>query len=337
MPVPAQPGGAVAAVARRGVRRTWVVALVCAAAWTVPAAARAACAADRQMLKVSSYSGTASVSWVSGQMTGQVNGASFTLSIDRSAQRLQISGLRQGAIAGATFGNLLAPTGGTVTVDDSFLTGASSSTATASGATVAGGDGDGVQVLTNPAACTYQLLISFAIATQTDAVDHNPNAPIPPDVPGVEDGVTSPSEPIPSNLALDGSAGIPAPLATAGAGGGWEVGTDPAWPATDQTWARYIGVISGGQPYGTATISWSLTPSHFHKPTACVVPKLVKLTRSAAAKALRAAGCSVGKIRRARSRKIAKGKVVSSRPKAGRRLKPGAKVALVISRGRIGH
>jgi DNA-binding beta-propeller fold protein YncE len=66
----------------------------------------------------------------------------------------------------------------------------------------------------------------------------------------------------------------------------------------------------------------------------CVVPRLKGKTLTAAKAALKSAGCATGSIRRARSRTVPKGRVISQRPAAGARLAAGAKVNLVVSRGR---
>jgi hypothetical protein len=68
----------------------------------------------------------------------------------------------------------------------------------------------------------------------------------------------------------------------------------------------------------------------------CAVPKLKGKSLRKARRAIKAHDCRVGKIRRAFSTKIKKGRVVSQKPRAGRRLKHGAKVTVVISRGRSG-
>jgi Divergent InlB B-repeat domain/PASTA domain len=65
----------------------------------------------------------------------------------------------------------------------------------------------------------------------------------------------------------------------------------------------------------------------------CVVPKLKGKGLAAAKRQIKAHDCSVGKIRRAFSTKIKKGRVISQKPKAHKRLKHGAKVNLVVSRG----
>jgi beta-lactam-binding protein with PASTA domain len=67
---------------------------------------------------------------------------------------------------------------------------------------------------------------------------------------------------------------------------------------------------------------------------ACVVPK-VKGKRLARAKAaIRSHHCRVGKIRHAFSKRLQKGRVISQRPKPHKVLHNGAKVNLVVSRGR---
>ena len=67
---------------------------------------------------------------------------------------------------------------------------------------------------------------------------------------------------------------------------------------------------------------------------ACKVPKVKGRTLAAAKKALKKANCGVGKVNKAASAKIAKGKVVSSKPGAGAKRKAGAKVSLRVSSGK---
>jgi hypothetical protein len=65
----------------------------------------------------------------------------------------------------------------------------------------------------------------------------------------------------------------------------------------------------------------------------CVVPKVTGKALGAAKHALGKAHCGVGKVRRAYSRRVAAGRVLSQSPHHGRRLVFGAKVSLVVSRG----
>ena len=65
----------------------------------------------------------------------------------------------------------------------------------------------------------------------------------------------------------------------------------------------------------------------------CVVPKLRKLRLKKAKKALRAAHCKPGKVKRSFSGKIKKGRVVRSGKHRGVVLPTGSKVKLTVSRG----
>jgi eukaryotic-like serine/threonine-protein kinase len=66
----------------------------------------------------------------------------------------------------------------------------------------------------------------------------------------------------------------------------------------------------------------------------CVVPKLKGKTLKAAKRALRTRFCSLGKVKHSFSTKVRKGRVLSEKPRPGKRLKHGAKVSLIISKGK---
>ena len=66
----------------------------------------------------------------------------------------------------------------------------------------------------------------------------------------------------------------------------------------------------------------------------CVVPKLKGKTLKAAKRALRTHFCSLGKVKHAFSNRVRKGRVISQKPKPGRHLDHGAKVGLIVSKGR---
>jgi PKD domain-containing protein/PASTA domain-containing protein len=66
----------------------------------------------------------------------------------------------------------------------------------------------------------------------------------------------------------------------------------------------------------------------------CVVPAVVGKTLAAAKAAIRRSHCHTGRITRARSGTVPRGRVLSQRPAPGRRLANGAEVNLVLSRGR---
>jgi hypothetical protein len=65
----------------------------------------------------------------------------------------------------------------------------------------------------------------------------------------------------------------------------------------------------------------------------CVVPKLKGLTLRTAKRKLTRAGCKAGKVTYVTSKKVKTGRVVKQATKAGKKLKLGAKVKLLVSRG----
>ena len=69
-------------------------------------------------------------------------------------------------------------------------------------------------------------------------------------------------------------------------------------------------------------------------PVACAVPRLRGLKLLAAKRLLAKKGCSLGRVSRVRSRRVARGRVVAQRPAPGIRLARGARVRVVLSRGR---
>ncbi len=78
------------------------------------------------------------------------------------------------------------------------------------------------------------------------------------------------------------------------------------------------GAVSGGAGGGKAK--------------RCVVPKLAGLKAKTAKKRLKKAGCKA-RVRLEHSRKVRRGRVIGSSPKAKKKLPRGAKVTLVVSKG----
>jgi eukaryotic-like serine/threonine-protein kinase len=64
------------------------------------------------------------------------------------------------------------------------------------------------------------------------------------------------------------------------------------------------------------------------------VPKLKGKTLRSARRAIRTRNCTVGDIGHATSRTIKRGRVISQKPKQGKRLQHGAKVSLLVSKGK---
>lgn len=71
-----------------------------------------------------------------------------------------------------------------------------------------------------------------------------------------------------------------------------------------------------------------------YTPPPCKVPKLRGKSLAAAKRAISKSGCALGHVKHKRSRSVRKGRVISNTPRAGSKHRHGAKVALVISRGR---
>jgi PASTA domain len=287
----------------------------------VPATASATCSNLNRLNKVKSYSGTVSTSYVTGTLTGPPPPATMpntaTISIDRSASNLQISDLK-----GPSFSSSSQPTGGSVSVNDNYTDQTGSVHMTGSGPTVAGGDGTSADISPNPN-CTYQVDVGFDIPTTSviTGVEETDT--------GVADDATSAEVPIPSNLVLKGSTTIPA-----SAGGGVSASQGLFDMSGDPVWGASIEYVTTGKPEGTAKISWDLNPAGAPSQAGCVVPKVTGLTENAAAKKIKKAGCKVGKVTKKHSSKVRKSKVISSKPKAGKKEPAGTKVGLVVSSGK---
>jgi hypothetical protein len=108
--------------------------------------------------------------------------------------------------------------------------------------------------------------------------------------------------------------------------------------ATPNSASTFTG-WSGGGCSGTGTCQLTLasattvTATFTPKPIHCTVPNVKGKELAAAKHAILAHHCTLGKITKATSTKVAKGKVISEKPPAGTHLKKGAKISLVVSRG----
>lgn len=69
-------------------------------------------------------------------------------------------------------------------------------------------------------------------------------------------------------------------------------------------------------------------------PAACVVPDVTLTPFAAAKRAIVKHHCRVGRVTRIYSFQVPRGRVIAQTPWGGRRLKHGARVSLVVSRGR---
>ncbi|HEU5064712.1 MAG TPA: PASTA domain-containing protein [Gaiellaceae bacterium] len=88
---------------------------------------------------------------------------------------------------------------------------------------------------------------------------------------------------------------------------------------------------------GTTTCTVSMTDARSITATfkaLCVVPKVKGKTLRAAKRALKKAHCSVGKVTRVFSTRVPKGRVISPKPRPGKKLAPGARIKLEVSKGK---
>jgi PASTA domain/Divergent InlB B-repeat domain len=108
-----------------------------------------------------------------------------------------------------------------------------------------------------------------------------------------------------------------------------------ATPASGSTFNGWSGACSGNATSCSVTMNQAQEADvTFARKLTCVVPKLKGKTLTAAKSVIKRAHCGVGTIKHRASRTVKKNHVISQKPKPGTRLKQGAKVTLVVSKGR---
>jgi len=91
--------------------------------------------------------------------------------------------------------------------------------------------------------------------------------------------------------------------------------------------ARHCSAVGGFEDARGVLLSSSATPP-------CLVPELKGKMLAAARRSIKEHACSVGRIGHADSRTVAAGRVISQKPKPGTQLKRGARVSVVVSKGK---
>jgi hypothetical protein len=113
-----------------------------------------------------------------------------------------------------------------------------------------------------------------------------------------------------------------------------------AHAASGSTFTGWSGACTGGSTCTVTMDAAKQVTAVFValKPPAkkvyCVVPNVKGKTLADAQRKLTAAHCKAGKTTKAKSKTVKKGRVISQSPKAGKKLAKGAKVNLVVSRGK---
>jgi hypothetical protein len=132
-------------------------------------------------------------------------------------------------------------------------------------------------------------------------------------------------------------------IATAGSGITSLLVGGQAVPVTGGTWSAQVPLSPGANTItalgtdGAGATAQSQVTVVYQPPAPpvvkCRVPRVKGMKLPAAEKALRKAHCRVGKVKHVSSRKLARGRVMSTKPQAGRRLRAGAKIELLVSKG----
>ena len=98
--------------------------------------------------------------------------------------------------------------------------------------------------------------------------------------------------------------------------------------------AAWSGACAGKAATCTIAVGGDRTATAVFAPNPpCVVPALKGRTLAGARRALTAAHCGLAAVKRAYSRRVRPGRVVSQAPPAGTKLRNGGRVSVVISRG----
>jgi endoglucanase len=107
-----------------------------------------------------------------------------------------------------------------------------------------------------------------------------------------------------------------------------------AAPNRRSRFAGWSGDCSGTGPCVLAmTANHSVTARFARRLAACVVPNVVGMSVGKARSRIATSHCGVGSVTRKASTAGKKGKVLSQTPRAGKRLKNGARVNLAVGKG----
>jgi hypothetical protein len=109
-----------------------------------------------------------------------------------------------------------------------------------------------------------------------------------------------------------------------------------AKPSKKNSFLGWSGACTGTGPCVLSMTTDRAVTATFKKPLtppACKVPKVVGKTLKKAKAAIKKAHCGVGKVTKKTSPASKKGKVIKQSPKAGKKLKNGAKIRLTVGKG----
>jgi hypothetical protein len=100
--------------------------------------------------------------------------------------------------------------------------------------------------------------------------------------------------------------------------------------------AGWGGACTGTEGSCTLTLieNQSVTAMFTRETTFCIVPNVKHKPLATAKRRIVAAHCRTGRVRKAYSKTVRKGRVISQRPRTGKKLVRGSKVNLIVSRGK---
>ena len=105
-----------------------------------------------------------------------------------------------------------------------------------------------------------------------------------------------------------------------------------AKPRKGFSFTGWSGACTGRAACAVSMVTSRSLTAHFEKD--CVVPRVKGKTLKVARRSIKGHDCHVGRIKHLFSTRVKKGHVISQRPKARRMLRYGARINLILSRGR---
>jgi hypothetical protein len=193
--------------------------------------------------------------------------------------------------------------------------------------------------LTNGTTYTFRVAAKNGVGTGGQSADSNavtPAAPPPPRFTLTVSKLGSGSGTVTSTVGAISCGAVCV--------GDFDAGTSvtlSASAASGSTFAGWSGACTGSASCTVTmdaskgvTASFGLVVVVPPKVIKCVVPNVKRQKLAAAKRKISAGHCRTGKVRTARSKTVAKGKVISQSRRAGQRLARGSKINLVVSRGK---
>jgi uncharacterized repeat protein (TIGR01451 family) len=116
-------------------------------------------------------------------------------------------------------------------------------------------------------------------------------------------------------------------------GGGTNAHVHVVSSTTTSSCAAYPNTASYTADYGLSGQASASTTVTCPPPAKCHVPKAIGLKLAKARARIIRAHCRVGKVRKKFSSRRKKGKVIAQKPKAGKTLAAGSKIALTVGKG----